>query len=232
MFYNPEIDETTPNFYFEKEESRHITKSLRKSLGDTITITNGKGWIFKAKITDANPNRCQVITIEKNHITPPPYYLHLAVAPTKMNDRYEWFLEKATEIGVHEITPLLCDRSVRNSVNIDRFEKIIQSAMKQSNQAFLPKMNASIAFKKFLEQHVGVEKYIAHCEDNQKQEMSKLVMPKQNAIVLIGPEGDFSSSEIILATSKGYTPVSLGANRLRTETAAVMACSIFAILNQ
>ncbi|MCP5063035.1 MAG: 16S rRNA (uracil(1498)-N(3))-methyltransferase, partial [Ignavibacteriae bacterium] len=149
LFYNPDITETTEQFSFNKEESKHITKVLRKREGDILNITNGNGWLFKAAISIANIKSCVATIIEKELQPRHNYKLHLSVAPTKMNDRYEWFLEKATEIGIDSITPILCEHSERKFVKQERFEKIIQSAMKQSLNCYLPKLNEVIKFNDF-----------------------------------------------------------------------------------
>src|SRR6187402_1212936 len=150
LFYNPTINETTETFSFDKEESKHIIKVLRKKDSDILYVTNGLGLLFKTEITLASDNKCTVKILEIEKTAAPKHKLHLAVAPTKMNDRYEWFLEKATEIGIHEITPIICDRSERKVINLDRFEKIILSAMKQCNQLYLPKLNPAISLKEFI----------------------------------------------------------------------------------
>ncbi len=158
--------------------------------------------------------------------------MHLAVAPTKMNDRYEWFLEKATEIGIQEITPIICDHSERKVVNQERFEKIILAAMKQSNELFLPKLNNAITFKEFIKQKSSGLQLIAHCEETDKKSLKSVLKPNENITILIGPEGDFSEKEIALAIANEYIPVSLGTTRLRTETAAIVACHSVAFFNE
>jgi 16S rRNA (uracil1498-N3)-methyltransferase len=156
----------------------------------------------------------------------------LAVAPTKMNDRYEWFLEKATEMGISEITPIICDHSERKFVKNDRFDKIIQSAMKQSAQVFLPKLNEPIAFKDFIKNKPNGQLFIGHCEETDKKSLKNVLKPNTDVTILIGPEGDFSNKEIALAIENNYIPVSLGATRLRTETAAIVACHSVVLLNE
>ena len=155
----------------------------------------------------------------------------MAVAPTKLNDRFEWFLEKATEIGVNEITPIICERSERKTVKMERLIKVVQSGMKQSLQTYLPKLNEAITYKKFLAQtHEGL-RFIAHCENEEKSDLKRRVAPDKDITILVGPEGDFSKSEIELAYEKGFLPVSLGRNRLRTETAAIVACTVVTTIN-
>ena len=225
LFYNPNITETDIEVIFDKEESRHITKVLRKNEGDLLHITNGKGFLFDAALSSTHPKNC-IATIKTAKKLPAlPYHLHLAVAPTKSNDRYEWFLEKATEIGVSEITPIICEHSERKAVKLDRFEKIIQSAMKQSLKTYLPKLNSPMYFKEFLASKPAEElKFIAHCEESKKSLLKAVINTKKSMLILIGPEGDFSNREIHQAISEKYIPISLGISRLRTETAALTAC--------
>jgi 16S rRNA (uracil1498-N3)-methyltransferase len=232
LFYNPYIDETTESFSFDKEESRHIIKVLRKKDSDILHVTNGLGFLFETEITLASDNKCivQVLSIKK--ADEPKFRLHLAVAPTKMNDRFEWFLEKATEIGIQEITPIICDRSERKVINLERFEKIILSAMKQSNETFLPKLNEAISFKEFVKQQNEGLQLIAHCEETDKKSLKEILKPNESVTMLIGPEGDFSEKEIALALENNYQPVTLGNTRLRTETAAIVACHSVVFFNE
>jgi 16S rRNA (uracil1498-N3)-methyltransferase len=232
LFYNPDIDETTESFSFDKEESRHIIKVLRKKDSDILHVTNGFGLLFETKITLASDNKCivQVLSIKKTD--EPKFRLHLAVAPTKMNDRFEWFLEKATEIGIQEITPIICDRSERKVINLERFEKIILSAMKQSNETYLPKLNEAISFKEFIKQKNEGLQLIAHCEETDKKSLKDILKPNKSVTILIGPEGDFSEKEIALALENDYQPITLGNTRLRTETAAIVACHSVVFFNE
>jgi 16S rRNA (uracil1498-N3)-methyltransferase len=231
LFYNPNINETTESFSFDKEESKHIVKVMRKNGGDILHVTNGLGFLFTTEIILGSDIKCtvKIVSFEKSPL--PKYQLHLAVAPTKMNDRYEWFLEKATEMGISEITPIICDHSERKFVKTDRFDKIIQSAMKQSLQVYLPKLNEPITFKEFLKTSPDGLLLIAHCEETDKKTLKSVLKPNENATLLIGPEGDFSNKEIALALEKKYVPVSLGNTRLRTETAAIVACHSVVFLN-
>ncbi|QGK73071.1 16S rRNA (uracil(1498)-N(3))-methyltransferase [Flavobacterium sp. SLB02] len=232
LFYNPDIDKTTESFSFDKEESRHIIKVLRKKDSDILHVTNGAGLLFETEITLASDNKCivQVLSIKKTE--EPQFRLHLAVAPTKMNDRFEWFLEKATEIGIQEITPIICDRSERKVINLERFEKIILSAMKQSNETYLPKLNEAISFKEFIKQKNEGLQLIAHCEQTDKKSLKDILKPNESVTMLIGPEGDFSEKEIALALENDYQPVTLGNTRLRTETAAIVACHSVVFFNE
>ncbi|MGK4568022.1 16S rRNA (uracil(1498)-N(3))-methyltransferase [Flavobacterium sp. 3HN19-14] len=232
LFYNPDIDSTTESFFFDKEESRHIIKVLRKKETDILFVTNGFGFLFKTEITLASDNKCTVKILSSEKAENPKVHLHLAVAPTKMNERYEWFLEKATEIGIQEITPIICDHSERKVIKTERFDKILLSAMKQSNQYFLPKLNDPIAYKDFISQPFSGQRFIAHCEETDKKSLKDLLKPSENITILIGPEGDFSEKEIQSAIKNNFLPVSLGATRLRTETAAIVACHSVAFANE
>jgi 16S rRNA (uracil1498-N3)-methyltransferase len=232
LFYNPNINEATETFSFDKEESKHIIKVLRKKDTDILFVTNGEGFLFKTEITLASDNKCTVKIISFEKVAPAKFKLHLAVAPTKMNDRYEWFLEKATEIGIHEITPIICDRSERKVINLERFDKILLAAMKQCNQLYLPKLNEAISFKEFIKRKNDGLQLIAHCEETDKKTLKSVLKPNEDVTVLIGPEGDFSEKEIALALENNYIPVSLGNTRLRTETAAVVACHSVVFFNE
>lgn len=232
LFYNPNISETTSEFSFDKEESRHIVKVLRKSVGDTLNITNGKGYLFTAKITIPDIKKCMVNIVSKTLQPKREYSLHLAVAPTKMNDRYEWFLEKATEIGIDTITPIICDHSERKVIKTERFERILQSAMKQSLSSYVPTLNDAITFKDFITQDFTGDLYIAHCEETNRKSLKQQLKPKADITILIGPEGDFSVKEIETALQNNFIPVTLGETRLRTETAAIVACHSVAFVNE
>jgi len=231
LFYNPALDNSTMQVVFDAVASNHIIKVLRKKQGDTLQITNGKGHLFEAEILEAHPKKCkvQVVSTKKKHQK--RYWFHIAVAPTKSNDRFEWFLEKATEIGVNEITPLICEHSERKVVKQERMQKVVEAAMKQSLQTYLPKVNDPISYKEFMNQdHEGLL-FIAHCQDGEKIDLKRRVAPDTDITLLIGPEGDFSKNEIDAAGNAGFIPVSLGDNRLRTETAAIVACTVINMIN-
>lgn len=232
LFYNPEINETTTQFSFEKEESKHIVKVLRKSVGAIMHITNGDGWLFSAEIVISDSNKCVASIVSKEKKTKHHYNLHLAVSPTKMNERYEWFLEKATEIGIDTITPIICDHSERKIIKPERFEKILQAAMKQSLSCYLPTLNEATTFNDFISQEFKGSLFIAHCEETERKSLKQQLKPKQDITILIGPEGDFSSKEIALAIKNKFIPVTLGNTRLRTETAAIAACHSIAFINE
>ncbi|AWM15360.1 16S rRNA (uracil(1498)-N(3))-methyltransferase [Flavobacterium sp. NRK F10] len=232
LFYNANIQDSDTFFTFDKEESRHIVKVLRKSEGDIVFITNGLGTLFTSEISIASDKKCEVKITEIRSFPKSEYHLHIAVAPTKMNDRLEWFLEKATEIGIQEITPVICEHSERKVYKTDRAEKILQSAMKQSLQYYLPKINEPVSFKDFIQKATAQNKFIAHCVESERKSLKDCIKPKEEYLILIGPEGDFSEKEIELALTNNYQAVLLGNTRLRTETAALVACHTVALLNE
>ena len=232
LFYNSELDAATKTFKFSKDESRHIVKVLRKSTGDLLLITNGKGWVFEAEIIIPNHNKCVVNILKSTFKAPKPFTIHLAVAPTKMNDRYEWFIEKATEIGVDTITPIICQNSERKIIKTERFEKILQSAMKQSLHSYLPILAPAIRFSEFIKMPQEGTTFIAHCEEGNKLKFKDQIKAGESITVLIGPEGDFSPQEIEMALKHQYIPVSLGASRLRTETAGIVASHTIQLCNE
>lgn len=232
LFYNPTISEIDSSFVFDKEESKHIIKVLRKKESDILFVTNGLGYLFKTEIILASDTKCTVKIVSFKKQENSKYHLHLAVAPTKMNERYEWFLEKATEIGIHEITPIICEHSERKIIKTERFQKIIESAMKQSLHYFIPKLNEPISYKDFIKKEQNGQKFIAHCEETDKKSLKEKLRINENTTILIGPEGDFSVKEIQMALDNKYIPVSLGKTRLRTETAAIVACHSVVLLNE
>lgn len=233
LFYNPAITINTKQFTFDKTESRHIVKVLRKNEGDTIFITNGLGDLFTSKIIAANDKKCLVeITAVETKQKTWNYYLHIAIAPTKLNDRFEWFLEKATEIGIDEITPIICDHSERKVLKTGRMEKIIQSAAKQSLKFHYPKLNEPISFNAFINSTFEGQLFIAHCEETNKKSLKSTLKPQTKITILIGPEGDFSTKEIKQSLQHSFIPVSLGESRLRTETAGVIAAHSVAFVNE
>ncbi|SFI77105.1 16S rRNA (uracil(1498)-N(3))-methyltransferase [Myroides guanonis] len=232
LFYSPLLNKEDTNYTFDKEESNHIVKVLRKKNGDNLMVTNGKGYLFNTVINTDNDRKCSVTVVEYDFKEPENFHIHLAVAPTKMNERFEWFLEKATEIGIHEITPIICDHSERKQIKLERFEKIVQAAMKQSLHRYMPILHDAISFKAFIQQENNSHKYIAHCEETEKTLLKNAIPKGASYTLLIGPEGDFSSSEIDSALKANFKPVSLGNTRLRTETAAVVATHSFVFCNE
>lgn len=214
------------------EESFHCIKVLRMKVGETIHVTDGIGNLYEGQILAQDTKSCPVILTS---VTPEygkrPFRLHLAVAPTKNMARFEWFLEKATEIGVDEITPLICEHSERVQLRTDRLQKIILSAAKQSLKAYLPKLNEPVKFTDFIKMNHSASRFVAYVEEKQPVHL-KTAYQQGDCTVLIGPEGDFSKKEMEEAVQKGFTSVSLGPSRLRTETAAIVACHIINIANE
>jgi len=225
LFFNEELSSETKTIKFSREESKHIVRVLRKKTGDLLYITNGKGYLFKAEITLDLITKCEASVLSFEFQEKSKLHLHVAIAPTKMNDRYEWFLEKACEIGIQEITPIFCDHSERKKIKIERFQKIIQSACKQSLQYHLPILNEAISAVEFIKNHQQETKLIAHCETTDKKPLKELLQndQSQNITILIGPEGDFSTKEIEFALNNKYQAITLGNTRLRTETAGIVA---------
>jgi 16S rRNA (uracil1498-N3)-methyltransferase len=232
LFYTPDLDKEA-TYTLNAEESRHCSQVLRLQQGDIVHLINGKGGFYSAEIFNANPKGTQIKIIEaqqqygrRNH------YLHIAIAPTKSIDRLEWFLEKATEIGIDEITPLLCERSERKDVKAERLNKVITSAVKQSLKAYHPKLNEAVKFKDFISAVFPGQKFIAHCMKGEKFTLKDKIVNNGKYLVLIGPEGDFSPEELQGALNQEFFPLSLGDSRLRTETAALEACFEINFLNR
>ncbi len=221
LFYTPEI---AHSHELPADEAAHALRVLRLQPGDEVRLTDGQGGFYHARISECNRKRCIVEVIEREEQAPLwRGHLHLALAPTKNMDRMEWLAEKATEIGFDELTFLNCQWSERRIVKGERIEKILISAMKQSLKARLPKLNDITDFAQFVKQPVSGQKFIAHCHEGEKTPLRQALQPAQDALVLIGPEGDFSPDEVALAVAEGFTPVTLGNTRLRTETAALVA---------
>lgn len=228
LFYLNNIDS---EIELTTEESRHVTKVLRKKHGDILSLTDGNGVSYKAEITDSNIKRCKLKIIshktkEKQH----NYQLHIAIAPTKNTDRFEWFLEKATEIGIDEITPIICEKSERKKIKIERCNRILITAIKQSLKFHIPKLNEVTSFKELIKKEHPGNKYIAHCNNTEKKEL-RAMNTKNRTIILIGPEGDFSSKEIKESLKNNFKSVTLGSSRLRTETAGIVAVNTVAVNN-
>lgn len=223
IFYTPEINQE--HCTLSEEESKHCVKVLRLAKGDEVTLIDGVGGYYIAQIDDPNPKHCSIAVKQKTeNFGKRPYAIHIAIAPTKNLDRIEWFIEKCVEMGIDEITPLICQHSERRNVNTERLEKIILSAMKQSIKAYKPKLNEATPYNSFVkEQRLGI-KAIAHCIDSEKISLKSIVGPDCEYTILVGPEGDFSQDEVNLAVQNGYKCVHLGPCRLRTETAGIVAC--------
>ena len=231
IFYVPHID--GQKITLSEDESKHCVRVLRLGTGDSIRIVDGKGNLFNCKIAEDNPKRCTVrIESVIKDFEKRPFRLHIAIAPTKNMDRLEWFVEKATEIGIDEITPLLCEHSERKVVNLERLERVMISAMKQSGKAMLPKLNPATPFESVLKNADEKVKLIAYCGDLATAHAREFIGKGESVIFLIGPEGDFSPMEIQAAIENHFNAVSLGSSRLRTETAGVVACTMANLINE
>lgn len=233
LFYTPEIV-TESTFTLNEEESKHAVRVLRLTEGSSVQLIDGIGGFYTAKITSAHSKRVDLsITNHQPEYGKRNYYLHLLVAPTKNIDRFEWFVEKATEIGIDEITPVVCEHSERKELRTDRVNRVIISAIKQSLKAFKPILNEPTTFISAIKNNSADVKAIAHCADfGHKKSLKEIVHPGKSVIICIGPEGDFSATEIELALLAGFEPVTLGSSRLRTETAALEACFEINFLNR
>ena len=224
LFYQPDFEQNATNIVFDANESKHMFKVLRKQAGDLIKVTNGRGLLAEGKISIITQKQCIVNVSGFEFKRKKDFYIHIAISPTKSNDRFEWFLEKATEIGIDEITPILTEHSERKKLKLDRGERVIQAAMKQSLKLYKPKLNALTKLDDLLNTANEDEKFIAHCEDSKdKKQLITSCKKQKSYLVLIGPEGDFSPQEIEKAITKNYKEVSLSEERLRTETAAIVS---------
>lgn len=212
------------------EESWHCAKVLRFKAGDEIGLIDGKGNFYEGQLSVVNEKKCLAnITYGPKVQNKHPYYLHLAIAPTKNIDRMEWLVEKAVEIGIDEITFVRCKNSERTVIKEDRLIKIAESAVKQSLQAIIPKINPLTNFSDVLKIKSDL-KFIAHCEEESKKHLKDFDLKNKSSLVLIGPEGDFTTEEIALAKTSGFSEISLGENRLRTETAGLYVCNVLALI--
>ena len=220
------------------DESKHCIRVLRMQPGDELYVTSGDGTMCRARIVCSDPTACQVeITERLPDYGARPFKLHMAVAPTKNNARMEWFVEKAVEIGIDRITPVICDHSERGALKTDRLERIALSAMKQSLQARLPRIDPPVNLADFLQNLnsqfsiLNSQKFVCHCVGDDRRTLHQLYTPGADALVLIGPEGDFSPDELSRCLTLGFQPVTLGNNRLRTETAALYALTALNFMN-
>ena len=231
IFYTPDINGL--KYTLNEEESNHAVRVLRLKANDEITLIDGRGGWYRACIVDAQHKRCVVEVLDQQtKYGKRPYRLHIGICPTKNMDRFEWFIEKTTEIGIDEITPLLCEHSERKQINPERLQRIMIAAMKQSKKAYLPKLNEITSFGKWLMTLSANANYIAHCNDGGQQPLKFLYTPGNDAVIAIGPEGDFSGQEIKQALCSGFKEISLGKSRLRTETAGVAACHGIYFINE
>ena len=231
LFYNKDLKEGDSRLIIEREESRHMVRVLRKKVGDTIYVTNGKGILFTTKIDVINKNSSELKIINSKKESKSKFHINIAVAPTKNNDRIEWFIEKSTEIGINTISTVLCEKSERKKIKIDRLEKITISAMKQSLQLHKPIIQELVSFEEFIKNCKSEDKFIAHCKESKKLFLNNCTLKAKTITMWIGPEGGFSENEIELAEKHGFISVSLGNNRLRTETAAIAATQILSAYN-
>jgi len=226
-YYNEEI------FTLNKEESFHIVKVMRMREGERVFLTNGKGYFFESKIIQADSSHCTIRVISKiSDKNKRNFRIHLAFAPTKNIDRIEWLLEKVTEIGVDEITPLLCEHSERKVINSQRLEKILVSAVKQSLKPYIPILNTLTRFETFIKNSQANYKLLAYCGEEEKRLIKDVCLPESSYLILIGPEGDFSDKEINLAKQYDFSFITLGSQRLRAETAGLYAICNLHYLNQ
>jgi 16S rRNA (uracil1498-N3)-methyltransferase len=230
LFYTPDIFGSS--YTLNEEEFKHCIRVLRMKTGNEICLVDGKGGYYKGIIVSINPKSCNIEIIESiPEFEKRGYYFHLAIAPTKNTDRIEWLVEKAVEIGIDELTPIICEHSERKNFNTERIERIAIAAMKQSVKAFKPKINQCVSFKNFINSTNQQVKLIAHCSDENRKKIKNVCKTGQSVVCLIGPEGDFSENEIQSALKLGFVGVSLGQSRLRTETAGLVACHTISLLN-
>lgn len=233
LFYAPEI--SLPRYTLPEEESKHCVRVLRMTVGDELHLTDGKGNMYRCKVVSDNVKRCEVEVVETwPEYERMSYGLTMCVAPTKNIDRFEWFLEKATEIGISEVYPMECDHSERRQIKLEREEKVITAAVKQSLKAYHPVLHDLTSVRDIIAMDFEGEKYIAHCDSSfgERPYLGNLVKKGANTLILIGPEGDFSKEEINFALQNGFKAISLGRERLRTETAAVVATTVVATINK
>lgn len=226
------VDTGEDQVVMDVNESRHCAKVLRMRKGDEVSFIDGKGTLGKGILMKVDPACCELKILERQeNFEKRPYSLHIAIAPTKNIDRFEWFIEKSVEIGIDRITPIICEHSERRRVRLDRMERIILSAAKQSIKAWIPQVDSMVSYNDFLKKKFDTNnKFIAHCREGNKPFLLKSADHSSGILILIGPEGDFSTKEITMAGAKGYREVSLGISRLRTETAGVVAAQICADL--
>lgn len=231
IFYTPDIK--SDRYTLNEEESKHCIRVLRLKIGDEISLIDGEGGFYIAEITTEHPKRCEVKIIQtEKEYGKRDYYLSMAVAPTKSIDRFEWFLEKSTEIGVDEFIPIITHQSERKVIKPERLNKRIVSAVKQSLRAYKPKLANLTKFKDIIDTDFQGKKLIAHCFDTPKFYLKDVVKKGEKVLILIGPEGDFTLEEVEQAKSKGFEEISLGESRLRTETAGIVAVHTVELVNQ
>ena len=230
FFYKEDLIATDTSIVLDEAASKHIVLVLRMQNGEQLQLTNGKGDLITAEITDNNRKKCTVRNVEKFNIQHSTFNITIAISPVKNNTRFEWFLEKATEIGVTEIIPLVCERTEKQHFRHDRMNAILISAMLQSQQCWLPVLHQPTKFNQLIQSSAQQQKFIAHCIDDAKRNLTDLNNESLSSkIILIGPEGDFTADEVELALQNHFTAVSLGDTRLRTETAGIVAATLLQI---
>lgn len=231
LFYTPDIE--GEYYTLSAEESKHCVRVLRFTEGEPVTLVDGRGNWYEGEINRADAKGCVVRMTKKfSHYGERPFRLHLAIAPTKNADRIEWMLEKCTEMGIDEITLLNTEHSERKVVKVERLEKVIIAAMKQSLKAYLPKLNPMVSFQEFVAKCSENCKFIAHCHPGEKKRIDEIYPMGKDVVILIGPEGDFSIEEVEIAQKAGFLPITLGTSRLRTETAGIAACHSINFMNK
>jgi len=215
-----------------EEESKHCVSVMRHRVGDDVNVTDGQGVLYKCKIVEINKGKqCLLSVVSSETMPEPKHHLHMAVAPTKNVDRFEWFVEKAVEMGVGEITPIVCEHSERNHLRLDRLERLVIAACKQSLKFYIPRINEPCKASDLIKEDKSDQRFILHCVPGEKQHLFNLAEPRKSSLVMIGPEGDFSVNEIDLAKKNGFHEATLGQERLRTETAAMVACQCVDLKN-
>jgi len=227
-FFEPSVAFTSTHFQLSEETSKHCIQVLRMKAGELLELTNGKGGLYTASIAQEDKRHCTVVLEKETIIPAPEKQISIAISLLKNASRFEWFLEKATEIGVTEIIPLICSRTEHSRFRFDRMQQILVAAMLQSQQSWLPVLHEPVKLSSCIAAANQTQKLIAHCQENQKTSLAD-IKTKNNTLLLIGPEGDFTSQEITLALDKGFEPVSLGNTRLRTETAGIVGATLLAI---
>jgi len=227
-FFEPSVSFSPTHFQLSEETSKHCIQVLRMKSGEPLELTNGKGGLYTARITQEDKRHCTVVIEKENIIPAPQKKISIAISLLKNTSRFEWFLEKATEIGITEIIPLICSRTEHTRFRFDRMQQILVAAMLQSQQSWLPILHEPVKIANCINEATPTQKLIAHCEENQKTSLSN-IKKENNCLLLIGPEGDFTVQEITAALEKGFIPVSLGNTRLRTETAGIVGATLLAI---
>lgn len=214
-----------------EDEAWHCTRVMRMVPGDILQVTDGKGNLYECELVNNHPKKCIARIIKSEKAKTRDWKIHIAIAPTKNVDRFEWFVEKATEIGVDVITPIFTAHSERTRIRPERIQKILVSAMKQSLKYTLPVLEHAVTFSPFIKRQFDGQKLIAYCETGSEESLITQYIPHSDVLIMIGPEGDFSPEEVALAGENEFVPVSLGEARLRTETAGIVACHTIHVLN-